>query len=225
MFLHRCFKLQQVCLLLVFLSYAFADNLSLFPIEHYNQNITLWLNPHAPNYNQKLLSYKYQQARFKDLKQRYYGTSYKDASPWNINYIKLKFSNTINQIESQSIYLTESMYVNQFDNFNKPESKIGYSINFRPYNRKWILKISNNMNIEQFKSFKFNLAKRAIATDNILIRVLPTNDPFYLSNKIAGQGYPFDLLQNSVIYAGTPLYVAGISRNSQWLFVITPSKM
>lgn len=67
--------------------------------------------------------------------------------------------------------------------------------------------ITYNMNIAQFANLDYNSNNRAIAIDNLHARALPTNDVHFYSNKIAGQGYPFDNLQETAIWAGTPLYV------------------
>ncbi|WP_232220569.1 SH3 domain-containing protein, partial [Legionella tunisiensis] len=39
---------------------------------------------------------------------------------------------------------------------------------------------------------------------------------------LPGQGFPFDNLQESVIWAGTPLYVFTVSQDKAWSLVLTP---
>lgn len=51
-------------------------------------------------------------------------------------------------------------------------------------------------------------------------RLLPTNDVYFYSYKIAR--YPSDNLQWASIWAGTPLYIIGTTKDRVWSLVITP---
>lgn len=53
--------------------------------------------------------------------------------------------------------------------------------------------------------------------------MLPTDDPAYDDPRLAGQGYPFDNLQDSSIRPGTPVYVVTESRDKRWKYVISPT--
>ena len=79
------------------------------------------------------------------------------------------------------------------------------------------------MNIDQFQIGSLcNTKNMAIAVHNLHCRNLPTDDVHFYSHKLPGEGYPFDYLQNSAIWVGTPLYILGITNDKQWALVLTP---
>ena len=100
--------------------------------------------------------------------------------------------------------------------------KIGYGENFRPYTKNWIDGIPQNINLAQFDGLVYQAKNRAIAIDNLHARLLPTDDVFLYHYKLAGEGYPFDNLQTSALWAGTPVYIVAESRDHAWSLVITP---
>lgn len=63
---------------------------------------------------------------------------------------------------------------------------------------------------------------RAIAVHNTSARTLPDLAPDFFSLTLAGEGFPFDNLQESSIWAGTPLYVLNLSTDHAWALVFTP---
>jgi cell wall-associated NlpC family hydrolase len=64
-----------------------------------------------------------------------------------------------------------------------------------------------------------SLGRRAIAVANTSMRVLPTDQPAFFAFDRAGEGYPFDYMQNSLVLAGTPLYATHISADRAWVMV------
>jgi hypothetical protein len=60
-----------------------------------------------------------------------------------------------------------------------------------------------------------------VTLDNALVRLLPTLDLYMEHPSIPGQGYPFDQLQNSVLWAGTPVYLLARTRDRAWCKVLT----
>lgn len=65
-----------------------------------------------------------------------------------------------------------------------------------------------------------NCRRRAIAVRNTSIRQLPTIEPvFRLPGR--GEGYPFDRLQESAVWANTPLLVAHVSAGGAWVWAQT----
>ncbi len=59
----------------------------------------------------------------------------------------------------------------------------------------------------------------AVATANSSLRLLPTMHPAFYDPRDPGEGFPFDYLQNSTVWAGTPLYVAYLSSDRAWALV------
>ncbi|MDQ5920394.1 MAG: hypothetical protein QG673_450 [Pseudomonadota bacterium] len=197
-----------------------SNNIKVFPIEHYSQNADLWLNPKDADYNDNLLDYGYQQKRLYELKHNYFGTGKNDTSPWSGEYVQslLKTQDTDNVIADSILSTLE-----QFDNSRQSDKElIKFGANYRPYSSKWLKGIQDNISVLKFNYIKYTDSNRAIATINLQLRALPTNDPAYYSDKIAGEGYPFDNLQVSAVYAGTPLYILGTSIDKQWSLVLAP---
>ncbi|MDI1352647.1 MAG: SH3 domain-containing protein, partial [bacterium] len=63
---------------------------------------------------------------------------------------------------------------------------------------------------------------KAIAINNTYARALPDASPDFFHFSLPGQGFPFDNLQESVIWSGTPLYIISVSKNKAWSLVLTP---
>lgn len=185
--------------------------LTLFPIEHYDQHVTKWINPDSTDYNTALLTPEIQQKHFK----LFYEHNYGELSPWNKNFV--------NSVLAQDIILIQQELSNKYNNRGKVGNDIGYGENYRPYPPAWADQIADNMDIAQFINLSYKDDNRVIAIDNLYARALPTNDVHFYNNKIAGQGYPFDNLQMSTIWSGTPLYLVGITKDKGWSLVITPS--
>lgn len=188
--------------------------LTLFSIENYSQVVEDWISPSDPNYNTTLLAKDVQQKHFLEFYDRYYGSK----SPWNADYTNIGLKKTT---PNDLATLMRKRLI-QFSNQNKEVNKIGYGENFRPYTDKWIDQIHANINITQFNNLVYKPANRAIAIDNLYARVLPTDDVYFYSHKIAGEGYPFDNLQMTAIWAGTPLYIVGTTKDFAWSLVLSP---
>lgn len=67
-----------------------------------------------------------------------------------------------------------------------------------------------------------NFGRAAIAVANTSLRVLPSAEPAFLNRFLPGEGYPFDMLQNTGIWAGTPLYLTHLSADGAWALAIAP---
>ena len=218
--MRRYFSLPAVLLLLIGCATSKPQGksqnelLTLFPIENYSQTVDDWINPSDSSYNTTLLAKEVQQKHSLEFYDRYYGSK----SPWNADYTNIGLRKTA----PHDVATLMSKRLIQFSNKNKETSKIGYGENFRPYTDKWIDQIHANINITQFNNLVYRPANRAIAIDNLYARVLPTDDVYFYSHKIAGEGYPFDNLQMTAIWAGTPLYIVGTTKDFAWSLVISP---
>lgn len=196
------------------ISYAEQDLISLFPLNNYDQTISTWIKSSDPDFNKSLLSEEMQQKRLDIFNDHYFGLS----SPWNADYIIQIFR----QSSPIDIKTIEQSLINNFSNEGKPDNEIGYGENFRPYDKDWIEGIANNINLSQFDELTYQANQRGIAVDNLHARVLPTDDVHFYSYKLAGQGYPFDNLQISALWVGTPVYIVGETRDHAWMLVVTP---
>ncbi len=192
--------------------------ISLFPMQNYDQSLNHWLLTTAPDYNKPLLSSEYQQKRTNEFYKHLFDTTTADSqSPWSQVYVS-----TILQ-QQPSLQSVEGDIISYFDNQGKDAAHIGYGENFRPRTKMWIDHIRDNINLVQWNNLHYDSSNRAIALTNINARVLPTSDPHFYHFTLAGQGYPFDNLQMSSLWAGTPLYIVSVSKDKAWSYVLTPS--
>ena len=61
----------------------------------------------------------------------------------------------------------------------------------------------------------------AITVTHASIRVFPTHKPVFFGPLHPGRGFPFDMMQNSLVPAGTPVLVTHESKNKLWALVET----
>ncbi|WOD18941.1 SH3 domain-containing protein [Paraburkholderia kirstenboschensis] len=196
-----------------------ADTITLFPLAAYDQDVDHWLDPSSPGYDQAFLSAADQQAHFRALYARYFGTGTNAPSPWNSAYVAMR----VYRQQGADIVALQQRRIASFDNSGKSGAAMGYGENFRPHDKAWIDAIARNMNVAQFTEAPvYQPTRRAIATTNLMVRELPTSDPSFYSHRLAGEGYPFDNLQISAVRPGTPLYVLGASVDGAWRYVQTP---
>jgi cell wall-associated NlpC family hydrolase len=186
------------------------ETLHLFPVEHYDQTLAKWINPNDPNYDKPLISHKTQLKQLNQFYRHFFGT----LSPWDAQFV---------QAHLHAVHAIEHEKTTQFSNQNQPPRKIGYGENYRPYTAAWIKNIATNMHLLQFASLYYHPTNRAIAIDNLLARELPTDDVHFYSYKFAGEGYPFDNLQMSAIWIGSPVYIVGETKDHAWSLVLTAS--
>ncbi|WP_243544762.1 SH3 domain-containing protein [Pseudodesulfovibrio tunisiensis] len=64
-----------------------------------------------------------------------------------------------------------------------------------------------------------SLIRPVIATAETSMRVFPSADPVFLDFSRAGEGFPFDYGQNSLVQAGTPLLATHQSVDRAWIMV------
>lgn len=79
----------------------------------------------------------------------------------------------------------------------------------------WIERMTDRSDMDAYPS----LGRRAIAVTNTSMRVFPTSRPAFYDFARAGEGYPFDYMQNSLVLAGTPLYATHESADGAWILV------
>jgi len=203
LFLFSCF---------VIIKYFTAfNNKNILSLKNYDQDISHWIKKSEKDFNVDLMPEKVQEIRLQELFTHYYG----EKSPWNKNYI--------NKVLQHKIKDTELDKIKKFNNKIHSTDKAGFGMNYKPYDIKWLNKIKSNINMSQFDNLNFSKANFAISTSNLQGRLLPTNDVFFYDHRKAGEGYPFDNLQASSVWAGTPLYILGESKDKAWVLVVNPN--
>jgi hypothetical protein len=123
-------------------------------------------------------------------------------SPWTDHY----WVNSLAEIKTKITQVFEEL-------LNYP----GINFNQHPHTPTWIKNIVENANWEHFP----NLNMEAITIQNVHTRNVPTNTPSFNSLTAAGQWYPFDNIQGSIIAANVPVKVLHVSRDGLWYFILT----
>jgi cell wall-associated NlpC family hydrolase len=90
-----------------------------------------------------------------------------------------------------------------------------YGENLLPRDPGWLDAMAEASRVADYPS----LNRRAIAVANTAMRVLPTGKPAFFDPRQAGEGFPFDYAQNSLVLAGTPLYATHESADRAWVLV------
>ncbi len=93
----------------------------------------------------------------------------------------------------------------------------GYDDAGIPRTKAWTDAIAWNASLRYFG----NLRRPAILVANSNLRAIPTLDHRFGPPGKPGQGYPFDMLQMSALWIGTPVLVDHVSRDGGWALVET----
>ncbi|WP_186643900.1 SH3 domain-containing protein [Fluviispira vulneris] len=193
------------------------NRVQIFPLTNYAQNLNYYIDPKSNDYNSPLLQNAIQQEKVDAYKERFFG----EQSPWAKEFV----INAINKPSPKDILSIENLLLEKFKAECDTKHPKSFSFNFRPYTCAWFEnKIKPNLNLTQFNKYlDFNPENRAIAVENISARSLPTNSPLYFNYNQVGEGYPFDKLQITSIWLGTPLYIVGKSKDKKWSLILTNS--
>lgn len=97
--------------------------------------------------------------------------------------------------------------------------KGGYGSNYQPVFPSWFQEISDQSNFDRYGTVN----QKGIATQWMSVRALPTDKPLYRNPSEAGEGYPFDLLQNSSVNFYEPVYISHYSKDGAWCYIFTNS--
>ena len=90
-----------------------------------------------------------------------------------------------------------------------------YLENHRLASKEWFHEQISNANFEMY-----NLEiKKAITIKNVDVRVLPTKSPMFYNPILAGEGFPFDYNQNSLLKINTPIIVSHLSKDRAWAYI------
>ncbi|MDD2829045.1 MAG: SH3 domain-containing protein [Sulfuricurvum sp.] len=95
--------------------------------------------------------------------------------------------------------------------------KSGYGSNLKPHDTTWFREMELQSNFSAFSTVN----KPAITTRWMNLRVMPTIKPLYKNPAKPGEGYPFDLLQNSSIAFNEPIFISHYSQDGAWAYVFT----
>lgn len=101
-----------------------------------------------------------------------------------------------------------------FDSYRAGDS---YGENLKPLKQTFFDEMLYSSNFESFSSVN----EKALVLKETNIRAFPTTKPLLKDPSLAGEGFPFDYLQNSTIYANKPIFVSHYSKNREWAFIVS----
>ena len=93
--------------------------------------------------------------------------------------------------------------------------KNSYGENLQPISQDFFDTVLENSNFAEFAT----LNRKALSLDLLNMRVFPTQKPLFRDPSRAGEGFPFDYMQNSSLAANKPLLVSHYSKDKKWVFV------
>ncbi len=98
--------------------------------------------------------------------------------------------------------------------------KPGWGANKKPNDLSWIQKINRNIDLSTFP----NTLKAGISIKDTNMRILPSQTPSFTNWVDAGEGYPFDNLQDSLLQAFEPIYILHVTKDGVWSLVLDAHK-
>ncbi len=95
--------------------------------------------------------------------------------------------------------------------------KVGdsYGENLQPYKENFFEEMLKNANFGAYLTLK----KKALTIKHTDIRSFPTIQPLFKDPSKAGEGFPFDYLQNSSLQANKPVFVSHFSEDKEWAYI------
>ena len=94
-------------------------------------------------------------------------------------------------------------------------AKNSYGDNLQPLKESFFNDMKRRSNFAAFSTVN----SYAITLQALNIRAFPTDKPLLMNPKKAGEGFPFDYLQNSTIAANKPIFVSHFSLDKEWVFI------
>ena len=113
-------------------------------------------------------------------------------------------------IDTMDIPLKDAMWA--YKAFNEKNS---YGENLQPLDRIFFQKMLENSNFLKYAT----LNQRGITLKKLNIRAFPTDRPVLRDPKQAGEGFPFDYMQNTSIAANKPIFISHYSKDRAWVFI------
>ena len=101
--------------------------------------------------------------------------------------------------------------------FRSYTAKNSYGENLKPLSQEWFDKMYKRSNFDSYATVN----KKAITLRFANLRSFPTDKPIFKDPNQAGEGFPFDYLQNSSVHANEPIFVSHYSDDGAWAYVFT----
>ena len=137
-------------------------------------------------------------------------SEYREKESVQSQYEKYYFS--VWNYEKPRVTIEDAMW-----GFRAYDAKNSYAENFHPQSQGFFDEMKENANFDAYAT----LNTRAITLRHVDLRVFPTSKPLLKDPNIAGEGFPFDYLQNSTLGANKPLFVSHYSKDREWLYAFS----
>ncbi len=92
-----------------------------------------------------------------------------------------------------------------------------YGENLQKREQSFFDAMRKNINLQEYATYN----KKALTLRSLNLRALPSEKPLFLDPKRAGEGFPFDYLQNSSIAANKPVLITHYSKDREWVHIIS----
>jgi cell wall-associated NlpC family hydrolase len=92
-----------------------------------------------------------------------------------------------------------------------------YGPNLQPLPKKRFSDMVAAMRMDEYPS----LNRRAVTVAPVSVRVFPSGDPLFYDPARAGEGFPFDYNQNTLLWPGTPVRITHATAAGDWFLVET----
>ncbi len=148
--------------------------------------------------------------------------------PQDVSFFTKKLDSSVEIYNIQKKY--EQYYFNVWNDTKPRESleiikwpfyayKAGdsYGENFQLLKQEFFDEMLKNANFDAFGT----LNAKAVTLRDANIRGFPTMKPLFKDPTKAGEGFPFDYLQNSSIHANKPIFVTHYSKDREWVHVFS----
>ena len=132
------------------------------------------------------------------------------------SFLKYYFAPWDNPFSSFSL---EEMRSGTLRDLQKYQKAPGWGLNKHPLTADFINAIGKNMCMDTFP----NCQQPAITICTTDLRTLPCDKPCFTDWVSAGEGYPFDNWQETLLPPYSPVFVLHTSQDSAWHFVVTES--
>ena len=101
--------------------------------------------------------------------------------------------------------------------FDSYRSDNAYGENLKPLPQEWFDAMYDESNFGAYGSVN----RYAVALRFSSLRNFPTGKPLFKDPSEAGEGFPFDYLQNSGVHANEPLFISHYSKSGAWVYVFS----
>ncbi|MFT7859629.1 MAG: SH3 domain-containing protein [Sulfurimonas sp.] len=108
-----------------------------------------------------------------------------------------------------SVTKEEASWAYVYDNNNS------YTYTLQTIDDDFFEQLKQESNLEKFAT----LNQQGVSLRLLDLRALPTDKPIFLDPAKAGEGYPFDYLQNSSLAANKPILISHYSKDKKWAFI------